>query len=678
MKPAQAITAEDVLWCYENILLRKAESKEAVETHLKYALKHRLTRQELERDFYLSDEYKKLLEIKKDSEIIIAQESDYNSINETIKKIEKKITFNNLKNKLLYKITINRRNHKYLSSIGINLHGDYGENNILYLENINIRYVINITFSQKSSDNTFIIKNRKLSANIVSHGNGNLFIAEESEYNFSVTVHYYGKETLCYIDRNCSANSLALHIYGPKTSIIIASDCMFSWGISIFDSDAHELFDIFTLEKINFNKSVLINTHVWIGCGVTILKGVELGSGSVVGANSTVTQNIPKNVVAAGTPCKIIRKNTSWSRPLCSNIDERKRIVEWISCDGKKTDSQKRNNSHNVYSDYSIVQDWAKTNFDYWKDRKIDTKNYRNFISEISKNNPQIVIFDINGTSISVSPSLHINDQLDLRVSLYSSYLLKILNICNFTGSFKMPICIGDIPPDDRFEYPIFSFDKSKGTEKILIPDIDYILTDSYNTIPKDDPNQYKNKLNRAVFAGSTTGGKTISINKIKEKRVPRLRAAEFFKNSNLVDFKITHICQVDGALTNQYIQNLGVLSDRISWEEQLKNKFLISMDGNGATWSRIVKILYSNSVLLKYLSSRVQFFYGSLIKDLHYIQITEDSEIIKIVQEELSNPGRFESVALAGTEFAKKNLTNEKVDAYLIDVLHQFSKLFI
>ncbi len=53
---------------------------------------------------------------------------------------------------------------------------------------------------------------------------------------------------------------------------------------------------------------VTIGDNVWIGGSVTIIGGVTIGSNSVIGAGSVVLRDIPENVLAAGNPCKVIRK----------------------------------------------------------------------------------------------------------------------------------------------------------------------------------------------------------------------------------------------------------------------------------------------------------------------------------------------------------------------------------
>ena len=53
---------------------------------------------------------------------------------------------------------------------------------------------------------------------------------------------------------------------------------------------------------------VTIGDSVWIGGSVTILPGVTIGSGTTIGAGSVVTRDIPDHVVAAGNPCRVIKK----------------------------------------------------------------------------------------------------------------------------------------------------------------------------------------------------------------------------------------------------------------------------------------------------------------------------------------------------------------------------------
>ena len=56
------------------------------------------------------------------------------------------------------------------------------------------------------------------------------------------------------------------------------------------------------------SEPIAIGSDVWIGRGACILPGVKIGSGSVIGANSVVTRDIPESAIAAGMPAQVIRQ----------------------------------------------------------------------------------------------------------------------------------------------------------------------------------------------------------------------------------------------------------------------------------------------------------------------------------------------------------------------------------
>ena len=57
---------------------------------------------------------------------------------------------------------------------------------------------------------------------------------------------------------------------------------------------------------LNSSGRVIIGNNIYFGLGCTILKGVTIGDNCIIGANSLVTQNIPENSVAIGSPAKVI------------------------------------------------------------------------------------------------------------------------------------------------------------------------------------------------------------------------------------------------------------------------------------------------------------------------------------------------------------------------------------
>ena len=62
------------------------------------------------------------------------------------------------------------------------------------------------------------------------------------------------------------------------------------------------------LSQLPFKGDTVIGNDVWIGQNVTVMPGVHVGNGAIIGANSVVARDIPAYHVAVGNPCRIIKK----------------------------------------------------------------------------------------------------------------------------------------------------------------------------------------------------------------------------------------------------------------------------------------------------------------------------------------------------------------------------------
>ncbi len=63
-------------------------------------------------------------------------------------------------------------------------------------------------------------------------------------------------------------------------------------------------------QGIGTSAPITLGEKVWLGANVTVCGGVTIGDGSVIGAGSVVVKDIPAGVVAAGNPCRVLRKIT--------------------------------------------------------------------------------------------------------------------------------------------------------------------------------------------------------------------------------------------------------------------------------------------------------------------------------------------------------------------------------
>lgn len=67
------------------------------------------------------------------------------------------------------------------------------------------------------------------------------------------------------------------------------------------------------------NKPITVGRNCWIGAGSIIVGGVTIGDGTTIGAGSVVTRDIPAGVLAAGNPCRVIRKADAKSMSRAAN-----------------------------------------------------------------------------------------------------------------------------------------------------------------------------------------------------------------------------------------------------------------------------------------------------------------------------------------------------------------------
>lgn len=63
-----------------------------------------------------------------------------------------------------------------------------------------------------------------------------------------------------------------------------------------------------SLEQLPFKGDTVVGNDVWFGQNVTVLPGVHIGDGAVIGANSVVAKDIPPYTIAAGNPCRVLRQ----------------------------------------------------------------------------------------------------------------------------------------------------------------------------------------------------------------------------------------------------------------------------------------------------------------------------------------------------------------------------------
>lgn len=111
----------------------------------------------------------------------------------------------------------------------------------------------------------------------------------------------------------------ASHIWAAS-HIKIRNRVLIAHNVNIFDNQTHSVDSTIRHQQHLYTmnhpypkdmdlgaRPVMIEDDVWIGCNAIILRGVTIGTKSIVGAGSVVTQNVPSGVLVAGNPAQIIK-----------------------------------------------------------------------------------------------------------------------------------------------------------------------------------------------------------------------------------------------------------------------------------------------------------------------------------------------------------------------------------
>lgn len=98
--------------------------------------------------------------------------------------------------------------------------------------------------------------------------------------------------------------------------IKINDGCMFSWDVSLMDTDYHPVKNI-EGEIINKPRPITIGKHVWIGCNSIILKGVEVADGCIISAGSIVRKGLDSTNSVYGMPSNMLQRlkcDVQWAK----------------------------------------------------------------------------------------------------------------------------------------------------------------------------------------------------------------------------------------------------------------------------------------------------------------------------------------------------------------------------
>lgn len=187
-------------------------------------------------------------------------------------------------------------------------------------------------------DNVFICNGRIWGVKVKVTGRGNRIVIEDGAIlnrKCSITINgdnnevrIGNKTTLseggririegngCWLvvgERSCLVN-VFFSIGDDNNGVTVGNDCLFSSDVIFRTWDNHSIIMVDKPEvRICKGESINIEDHVWIGNGVTILKGVNIKRDCIVGTKSVVTKSVEANKLVVGCPAHAIKSGISWN-----------------------------------------------------------------------------------------------------------------------------------------------------------------------------------------------------------------------------------------------------------------------------------------------------------------------------------------------------------------------------
>lgn len=326
----------------------------------------------------------------------------------------------------------------------------------------------------------------------------------------------------------------------------------------------------------------------------------------------------------------------------------------------------------------ATLRRWAREELQPWHRPDCRRLPLEKRLHELAGRRPDMRLYRFHDRQVALLPQLagaSDRDAKTLRADLYLRFFQSVA--VRLPPWLTATICVC---PRDRLaehdDLPVFRFQRKAGDLTPLIPDLDFLGCDYYEDAAYTDLLPYEEKKIAVVFSGSTTGAQ-IDETMALRCDTPRLRAAHVFRNQPRVDFRLPQIVQCRNDEARSILAGYDFCQrPRLTWHEQFERRFIVSIDGNGATCSRVAVALASNSVLMKYESDFVLYYFRAMKPCRHYLPIRSEADVLMYLDEETRYPGRFAAVARDSTALARRYLSRDRIEAYMALLVEAYAQV--
>jgi hypothetical protein len=205
----------------------------------------------------------------------------------------------------------------------------------------------------------------------------------------------------------------------------------------------------------------------------------------------------------------------------------------------------------------------------------------------------------------------------------------------------------------------------------VLIPD-PYQFTNYGGQLGNDTVSFAKKSKDKIGFFGSTTG----SIEPVSNDRIKTCIWS--LHHRDIIDCYITNIVQMR---TNAFVTELGeetakaIVHQPLSLNEIFDYKFLLDINGNTTSWSRVPQILNSQSILFKMPSKDMSWYYPLLRADTHYVHVNHHNMRSKIMYYR-NNPKEVSFILENANRFVSDFLKPNHANLYMVALFDELAYL--
>lgn len=233
--------------------------------------------------------------------------------------------------------------------------------------------------------------------------------------------------------------------------------------------------------------------------------------------------------------------------------------------------------------------------------------------------------------------------------------------------------------------------DSEYETDKLLFPD-GYFLKNNKNSnwgellnrIKKaGNKHPWEKKIDKVFWRGNTTGDFHIyTVDNFS--KLPRLTISILSKlYPDLIDAQFSYyspqiMYENHGKNLREFCEILfGPKPKSVNEVDHLKYKYLLSLDGNAATGTRVTWIMYSNSVLLKQESRKIQWYYSALKAYKNYVPVNHRlTDIFDQIQWMQTHDKELKEIAKNAHNFAASNMMPNHIDSHVVILLNEYAKI--